>query len=149
MSDDVQIYGGAGFGRQLKVDSSRAGVVDDGLVAWPERIEEAARQWPQGRAQDFEQIGKSLYRDSASGIEYRHVRGSPLLTLGERGRGDVSLFFVRDGKLVFLARADLPEASVIYHGPIVAGQVRNGGREVVDLVTGQTHRPNERGGFTS
>jgi hypothetical protein len=61
----------------------------------------------------------------------------------------VSLFFVSGGKLVFLARADVPEASTIYHGPIVAGEVRDGGREVVDLLTGQRHRANARGGFTS
>jgi hypothetical protein len=36
-----------GFGRQLTVDTTREGVIDDGNVAWPERITEARRQWPQ------------------------------------------------------------------------------------------------------
>jgi len=35
---------------ELKADDSRAGFVDDGNLAWQERIDQAARQWPQAPA---------------------------------------------------------------------------------------------------
>jgi hypothetical protein len=45
------------WGAQLEApDTSRHGVVDDGLVAFPERIVEAERQWFHARAEDFEQV---------------------------------------------------------------------------------------------
>jgi hypothetical protein len=47
-------YEGVNWGGRLDEDTSRAGTVDDGLVAWPERIIEAERQWTQAKASDFE-----------------------------------------------------------------------------------------------
>jgi hypothetical protein len=50
-------YGGS-WGGQLEADTSRAGILDDGTVAWPERVIEARRQWLEAQPDDFEQVGK-------------------------------------------------------------------------------------------
>jgi hypothetical protein len=111
------------WGAQLEApDTSRHGVVDDGLVAFPERIVEAERQWFHARAEDFEQVDTRLYRDRASGVEYRHVAGCPLLSIGAPASDGVSVFFVQGGKLVFLRRADLPTVTTVNHGPVIAMQ---------------------------
>ena len=81
MSEYVDIYGGA-WGREVKADDRRVGVIDDGNVAWEERVVEAPRQWPQGSPADFELVGKRRWRDRASGIEYRQAHGAPLLSIG-------------------------------------------------------------------
>jgi hypothetical protein len=114
---------GPAWGAKLEADRSREGFVDDGLIAWPERIVDARRQWLEAQPDDFEQVGKRLYRDKASGIEYRHVSGSPLLTIGAPGSEGVSVFFVHGGKLVFLRWADLPIGTSVNHGPIIAMQL--------------------------
>ena len=113
------------LGAELTTDSSRAGVVDDGLVAWPERIAEARRQWVQAQAEDFEQLDKRLFRVRASGLEYRRVHGSPLLAIGTPGADGISTFFVDGGgTLVFLRRADLPEETrTVTHGYVIAREV--------------------------
>jgi hypothetical protein len=83
------------WGAQLEAeDTSRAGVVDDGLVAWPERIVEAERQWFHARAEDFEQIGRRRFRDRATGIEFVQPHGSPLLSIGAPASDGVSVFIV-------------------------------------------------------
>jgi hypothetical protein len=96
------------------------GVVDDGLTAWPERVTDARRQWLEAEAADFELVdGKRLWRDKGSGTLYTQVHGSPLLTIGAPGSEGVSVFFVRDSRLVFLRRADLPVGTSVNHGPVV------------------------------
>jgi hypothetical protein len=74
-------YGGS-WGGQLEADTSRAGILDDGTVAWPERVIEARRQWLEAQPDDFEQVGKRLYPDKATGITCVHVRGAATLTIG-------------------------------------------------------------------
>jgi hypothetical protein len=77
--------------------------------------------------------GKRTYVDRATGVEYAHVHGSPLLSLGETPN-TVSVFFVDGGgKLVFLKRAEIPDASYVRHGEIsayklAATDVTRGGR---------------------
>jgi hypothetical protein len=121
-----------GAGRS-RFDTTREGIVDDGLIAWPERVVEAGRQWPQARAEDFERVGKRRWRDRASGTEYRHVDGTPLLSIGTTSSSDVSLFFVDGGRLIFLRRADLAEGTVVYHGPVIAKEMppHAGGRTAI------------------
>lgn len=81
-------YAGVARGQQVTADTTRAGVVDDGNIAWPERIDEARRNWPQARAEDFEKIGKRHSRDRGSRIELVAKRGAPLLSVGqEKTRG--------------------------------------------------------------
>ena len=81
-------YAGIARGEQIKPDGDRHGVVDDGNVAWPERVAEARRSWPQADPSDFERLGKRTYRDKATGLELVAVRGAPLLAIGqEQTRG--------------------------------------------------------------
>ena len=126
MSNEPQIYGAA-WGQQIQADTSRAGVVDDGNVAWPERIAQAANQWPQADVADFERVGRRRWRDRATGIEYRAEPGAPLLSgVGTDATRNICLFFVCDGKLTFLSRADFPEGSVVRHGEYYGAQVIDG-----------------------
>jgi hypothetical protein len=39
---------GPAVGREVKADTSRAGHVDNGLLAWPERLATALKYWPEG-----------------------------------------------------------------------------------------------------
>ena len=111
------------FGRKITPDTSRSGVVDDGNLAWPERVAEAARQWPQARPEDFDKVGKRLWRDKATGIEYREQHGAPLLSIGIDAVRFISVFFVLEGRLTFLARADVPEGVFVHHGSVTARQL--------------------------
>ena len=111
-------YAGVAHGEQVTSDSGRHGVVDTGDVAWPERILEARRSWPQADPRDFTKVGKRGYVDKATGTEYVAARGAVLLMVGgEQNRG-ISCFFVQDGKLVFLLRLE-------YEAPLLgpAGRV--------------------------
>lgn len=122
MSDGRVLHTGA-YGQQITPDTGRAGVVDDGLIAWPERIDAARRQWTQVPAEDFEHVGRRRWRDRGSGLEYRQVGGCPLMSVGTDAVRNVSAFFVHDGRLVFLARADIPEGTFIHHGEVIGRQV--------------------------
>lgn len=108
------------WGRKITPDGSRAGVVDDGNVAWPERVAEAARQWPQAQPEDFDKVGKRLWRDKATGVEYREQHGAPLLGIGTEAVRFISVFFVLDGRLTFLARADIHQGTFVHHGQVTA-----------------------------
>ena len=103
------------YGRQITADTTRSGVVDDGNTAWPERVAEARRSWPQANPADFEKVGKRGYRDRATGVEYVAVRGAVMLNVGgEQNRG-INCFLVEGGKLVFLRR---PEFEEPLRGPV-------------------------------
>jgi hypothetical protein len=124
MSRDTY-YGGV-IGMELKQDTSRDGFVDDGNIAWPERIVEARRQWTQARSEDFERVGRRRWRDRATGVEHRAADGAPLLSIGTDAVRDIACFFVTpEGRLVFLER-DVPEGTVIHHGPVREGEVVDG-----------------------
>ena len=118
-------YGGA-WGQQLKPENQRAGVEDDGNVAWEERIVEARRQWMEVPSDAFERIGRFRWRDLASGLEFREAHGAPLLAIGQESTRGISAFFIRGGKLTFLERADLPEETTVRHGPVRGGQIVDG-----------------------
>jgi len=117
------------YGGQVRVDSSRQGRVDDGNIAYDERVAQARRSWPEARREDFEQIDQRgrRFRDKASGVTYARARGAPLLAAGEESTRFISCFFVgSDGYLVFLQPADIDEA---IHGPVsyvTGGQVMTG-----------------------
>jgi hypothetical protein len=111
------------WGMQLTTDNSRDGVVDDGCIAFEERVVEASRQWPRGRLEDFEWLGKKTWRDRATQVEYVQVPGAPLLSIGTDANRHISLFLVANGKLVFLRRADVVEGTFVHHGPIRSGRV--------------------------
>ena len=73
---------------QIKADTSREGIVDDGTIAFPERIAMAERHWPRGRLEDFEQLDRRgrRWRDKATGTVYRKVDGcGPILRRERRG----------------------------------------------------------------
>jgi hypothetical protein len=111
-----EVYGGA-WGAELTADNSRDGFVDDGNIAWPERVTQASRQWPQVPAEDFERVGRRRWRDKASGLLYRQSDGAPLHSIGTDATRFISAFFVSlDGRIVFLERADIPEGTVVHHG---------------------------------
>lgn len=73
-----------GIGDELKPDTSRAGVVDDGNIAWPERLVDARRQCMDVPAEDFERVGQRRWRDRGSGIEYCESGGASLLSVGRQ-----------------------------------------------------------------
>ncbi len=101
--------GGSIRGEQVSADTTRHGVVDDGCTAWPERIAEARRSWPQADPADFERVGKRGYIDKATGAQYLAARGAVMLnTGGEENRG-ITAFMVTGGRLVFLRRPDYEE----------------------------------------
>ena len=107
-------YRGSIVSGQISADESRHGVVDDGNVAWPERIAEARRSWTEARAEDFERTAKRRYIDRATGRAYKAVTGAPLLSVGSEANRGISTFFVANGNLTFLQPCDLPEE---LHGP--------------------------------
>jgi hypothetical protein len=51
------------------------------------------------------------------------VDGAPLLSLGTTASTDVSVFFVSDGRLVFLQLASIPEESTVNHGSVIAREM--------------------------
>jgi hypothetical protein len=69
-------------------------------------IKFAARTWTQARPEEFERTGRRRYIDRHDGTAYDLVRGNVVL-------GDdpelADLFFVEDGALWFLRRADRPQ----------------------------------------
>ena len=64
-----------------------------------------------------------MWRDRATGLEYRQTHGCPLLGVGTDSVRFVSAFFVLDDRLVFLERADIPEATFVHHGEVTARQL--------------------------
>ena len=102
-------YANVAHGQQVSAGESRHGVVDDGCTAWPERIAEARRSWPQADPADFERVGKRGYIDKATGVQYVAARGAVMLnTGGEENRG-ITAFMVTAGRLVFLRRPEYEE----------------------------------------
>ena len=103
-------------GEEIRADTSRHGVVDDGNVSWPERVREARRLWIQADPADFEQLDQNgrRWRDRATGDEFRAIGGAPLLSGPEACRG-AQCFFVKDNRIVVLRKADFP---VELHGPV-------------------------------
>jgi hypothetical protein len=113
-------------GEEITQDRSRDGYVDDGLIAFPERVVEARRQWMELPAEDFEHIKKRTWRDRASQVEYVEARGCPLLAAGTDSTRNVIGFFIAGGRLHFLERADAVEGVTLWHGPVRGGQVIDG-----------------------
>jgi hypothetical protein len=93
-------------GEELRADNERAGHIDDGLLAYPERVAQARRLWPEGRAADFERVGRRRMRDRATGNVYRLIDGCPLL--GAPALEDVDLWFVASGRIVCLIADTAP-----------------------------------------
>jgi hypothetical protein len=115
-------------GEQVSADSGRHGVVDDGNVAWPERVAEARRSWPEARAEDFAKIGKRRYRDRGSGLELVTVRGAPLLAVGQEETRGAACFFVEAGRIVVLRREEFEQPLLGPAGYVYGQQVRGDSR---------------------
>ena len=117
------VYAGV-RGEQVSADTGRHGVVDDGNVAWPERVAQARRSWPEARAEGFEKIGRRHYRDRGSGLELVALRGAPLLAVGQEETRGAACFFVEAGRIVVLRRPDFEEpllgATGHVYGQVVA-----------------------------
>ena len=103
--------------------NSRVAVVVDGNGATAERIHQAAAQWPQANPADFEATGKRMYTDKASGVSYKRVHGAPLLSVGSDANRGIVCFFVENGEIVFLQRADFNAALTVNHGAVVGRQI--------------------------
>jgi hypothetical protein len=119
---------GGAYGVEIAPPDERPSVVDDGLFATAERIQHARRFWPQGRAEDFERVGKRRYRNRATGVVYRHEDGCPLLNIGFGGTAqeDLDLFLVSGGRLIFLQNEAIPQGRSVVHGAVRGGEVVNG-----------------------
>jgi hypothetical protein len=111
-------------GRELTVDTPRAGYIDDGLIAFPERVATARRYWPETTSADFEKLDRRRYRDRASGHIFRRERGcGPLLSPTTEV---VDAWFIESGSIVLLVRDDRRETTAtVVHGHF-------GGYKVVD-----------------
>jgi hypothetical protein len=110
------------FGRELKTDDSRIGYLDDGNLAWPERVAAARMQWPEADPGDFERAGRRRWVDKASGVTYIEPGGAPLLSSPDANRAIVAFLVADDGKMHFLARTDVDVAVTL----TVSGPVRGG-----------------------
>ena len=117
-----EFYAGA-WGMELRANTTRDGFVDDGNIAWPERIVEARRQWPEAPVEDFEKVGKRLWRDRASGVEYKEEGGAPMCAVGTDSTRFVSCFLVVGGRLIFLARSHVEQGTFVRHGEVVAREL--------------------------
>ena len=119
-------YTGAVVGGQISADTSRNGVVDEGNIAWPERIEQARRSWARASLEDFEPLDTRgrYWRDRVTGREYKALAGAPLLSVAQEATCGVSAFLVWGQRLVFLRPADVPEALYGPEGHVYGGQVR-------------------------
>jgi hypothetical protein len=88
---------------------------------------EARRQWMEVPCEDFERVGPAaLARPGERGRVPRGRRGTFAGGVGQEATRDVSCFFIEGGKLIFLRRADVPEGTVVHHGPVRGGQVVDG-----------------------
>ena len=97
-------------GQRVEADMSRSGTLDTGSNAWPERLLEARRAWPEARSEDFEQVDRRgrLFRDRATNTVYRRLSGAPILDIGSEATRGVSCFFVRGGEIIVLRPSDFP-----------------------------------------
>ena len=118
-------YAGAVVGGQISADVSRNGVVDDGNIAWPERVDQARRSWMEASLEDFEPLDSRgrFWRDKATGREYKALSGAPLLSLATEATRGISAFLVWGQRLVFLRPADYPEVLTGPIGHVYGGQV--------------------------
>jgi hypothetical protein len=95
-----------------KLDSPPAkglvGTMPNGIEADEGSIAYAARHWPQRKLNDFH-IADRVWRDRATGEQYRVVRGNPLLGLGHESDTSVAdCFVVASGLLWFLKNTAAP-----------------------------------------
>lgn len=102
-------YAHVARGGQVTAGTNRHGTVDDGCIAWPERIIEARRSWPQANPDDFEKVGRRTYVDKATGVEYVAVRGAVMLMVGGEQTRGINCFLIEDTRLVFLRRPEFEE----------------------------------------
>lgn len=113
------------WGKEVRDDADNSRMPKSTTVT-PHGRSESRRpsaQWPQARREDFEKIGKRLYRDRATGIEYMAVLGAVLLGIGTETTRNISAFFVDDGRLTFLRRADIDPVLTVWHGPVEGRQI--------------------------
>ena len=86
--------------------------------ATDDTIRYAARQWPQGRSEDFDRLGRVWTGSRATGTVYKLVHGNPLL-------GDdpdaADLFVVEDDSLWFLRKGDRPQAEIPSRSGTIGG----------------------------
>jgi hypothetical protein len=115
------------YGEELTVDDTRTGHLDDGLIAYDERLAVARRYWPEGKSSDFEQLDRRgrRWRDRATGRVYRREDGcAPLLSPKVEA---LDCWLVKDGRFVLLIADDRHETSgTVVHGPVRGGEVVDG-----------------------
>lgn len=88
--------------------------------ATDDTIKFAKRHWKQVRPEDFERAGRRRYVERATGVEYDLCHGNPLLA----DDADVAdVFFVEDGALWFLRRADRSQVRSQWMGTMGAMRV--------------------------
>jgi hypothetical protein len=142
MSDDVGIYGGVAYGRQLRPDRPADWLadIDSQWLATPQRLEGARRFWPQVELADFVNVGspwRPLLRHRETGVEYRLAGHDPLVAR-DPSKDAVTCFVVHSGQLrVLRPRGEHVPTEVIEHGEVYAGEVR--GNVLVDRKTGKAH----------
>jgi hypothetical protein len=118
-----EIYQGV-WGEEIRADTSRVGHVDNGLIAYPERLAVARKHWPEARRHDFEQSGRRRWIDRATGTTYRRDGGCGVLMTPTLEAIDA--WFVEGGEIVLLIRDDRAEASTVVHGEFYGAEIVNG-----------------------
>ena len=131
------------IGMQIEAENPRQGHVDDGLVAYEERIEVARRHWHEAKREDFERGRRGRWTDKATGVAYREFGGcgpdlNPTLEACD-------LWFVESGRLVLLVRAERhnPQTTVV-HGEVISRQIRLMARQKYTSAQRLASRPRRR-----
>ena len=112
-------YAGA-WGAEVTAPES-SGLIDNGVLALPARVEGAGRLWPEAPAAEFEREGRRRWRHLPTGFLYRRVNGwiQPEVMAYE----DADLFILYGGEIVALVADSRPEVRSVPTGQVVAHEV--------------------------
>jgi hypothetical protein len=150
MSDTDFIYADGVFGRELSSGRPEGHLadLDTESLASDERLEVVRSYWPEVHFSDYDVLSERLLRHRESGREYRIVGYDPLQSPHPED-DEITGFMVFAGRVVYIAPRVITSAGSL-HTAVIAGEVRDGGRELHDAETGVTRFWNrKRGRFTS
>ena len=115
--------GNAPVGRRLETRDRAevVGTIDLFPAATAENVEVARRHYLEARPEDFDRPTRRIWRDRASGREYRRLPGSPLTDA--KHKDDGAVFYVDGDVLVFLRLRGAQPADSVELGNLTSGEV--------------------------